>query len=328
MTPALSDRQERFVHEYLIDQNASAAARRAGYAASTRGAQAAALMNNPLVRERIRLGLADLFASLHITALNLLRAQARAAFFDPRKLFDPTGRPIPLHLLDEDTVTVLTVHFDERPSGEIIKRVRQPPRHTALAALEKRYAQFMEMELEMLDAASAQEQVQPESKTQVPLDPPAAERAPDAPMDTTEHKTPLGERPTVPAPDETRMPRRQTEPAPREAPSACEQAAPARDPAHAAHPDSQALPFPTPAQALVPAPAPEPPPAFLRLRDPNLLWHGTTPAAPPAQAAAPGVMARPGLGTPADAMSRGSRTCQPDPRQAPGSGAHAALEVV
>jgi len=48
MTATLTDRQERFVNEYLLDQNATAAAIRAGYSVKTRGAQAAALMNNPL----------------------------------------------------------------------------------------------------------------------------------------------------------------------------------------------------------------------------------------------------------------------------------------
>ncbi|HEY4372526.1 MAG TPA: terminase small subunit [Burkholderiales bacterium] len=40
------DRQERFVHEDLIDHNASAAAGRAGYPARTKGTHAAWLMKN------------------------------------------------------------------------------------------------------------------------------------------------------------------------------------------------------------------------------------------------------------------------------------------
>ena len=146
MRHTLNHRQERFVLEYLKDQNASAAAIRAGYSGRTRGSHAAELMRNPLIQERVRLGLADLYAALNITAVSLLRQQARAAFFDPVKLFDAAGRPLPLAALDPEVAAVLTVHYDERPNGEWVKRVRQPSRQAALAALERRYAQFLAMQ--------------------------------------------------------------------------------------------------------------------------------------------------------------------------------------
>lgn len=50
----LTFRQERFVFEFLKDQNASAAAARAGYTARNMAAQGNELMNNPAIRERVR----------------------------------------------------------------------------------------------------------------------------------------------------------------------------------------------------------------------------------------------------------------------------------
>ena len=144
-TTPLNDRQERFIHEYLIDMNAAAAARRAGYADSTRGNQAAALMKNPLVRERIALAMADLFAELKLTARELMRERARVAFFRPVRMLDETGRLLPLHQIDEETASVLIVHHDVRPNGQCLMRIRQPDRQKALAALEKAYAHAMEM---------------------------------------------------------------------------------------------------------------------------------------------------------------------------------------
>jgi len=47
MQTPLTDRQERFVFEYLKDQNASAAAERAGYTAKNMASQGNELMNNP-----------------------------------------------------------------------------------------------------------------------------------------------------------------------------------------------------------------------------------------------------------------------------------------
>jgi hypothetical protein len=142
----LNDRQQRFVLEYLQDQNAAAAARRAGYSDSTRGSHAATLMKNPLIRARIQEEMAALFSRLRVNAFNILQAQSRAAFFDPRKLFDAKGEPVPISELDEDTACVLNVNYDSGPRGKTL-RVRQAPRHVALAALENRYASFLEMEL-------------------------------------------------------------------------------------------------------------------------------------------------------------------------------------
>lgn len=150
MTDTLNDKQQRFVLEYLQDQNAAAAARRAGYADSTRGAQAAALMKNPLIRERIDAELADMFSRLRVNAFSLMQAQSRAAFFDPRKLFGADGEPLPISALDADTAAALTVHYDQRPRGRVLK-VRQSPRHTALTALERRYGKFLDGQTSAID---------------------------------------------------------------------------------------------------------------------------------------------------------------------------------
>jgi len=163
----LNNRQERFVFEYLKDQNASAAAIRAGYSTRTKGTHAAALLRHPQVAERIRLALADMYAGLEITAINLLRQQARIAFFNPLKLFDATGKPLPLAELDPETASVLTVHYDDRASGEWMRRVRQPSRQQALAALERRYAQFLAMQTE-----------EPEWRAQEEGEPPVAAAVP------------------------------------------------------------------------------------------------------------------------------------------------------
>ena len=49
----LSARQQRFCDEYLIDLNASAAARRAGYSERSAGTQGSRLLDNPAVRQYI-----------------------------------------------------------------------------------------------------------------------------------------------------------------------------------------------------------------------------------------------------------------------------------
>ena len=143
-----TDRQERFVHEYLIDQNASAAAGRAGYSRNTRGTQATRLMDMPQVRERIVVELAELYAGLKFNAMEVLRAQLRAATLDPAKLFDAAQAPVPLKELDEETRGALTVTYALRRSGDHVMHVRQTPRHVALAALQKRLDAFAKLQNE------------------------------------------------------------------------------------------------------------------------------------------------------------------------------------
>ncbi|MDB5804695.1 MAG: Phage terminase, small subunit [Betaproteobacteria bacterium] len=170
MTATLTDRQERFVNEYLFDQNATAAAVRAGYSVKTRGAQAAALMNNPLVRHHIVIALRDLFATFGITPIKLLRAQANAAFFDPGKLLDAEGNTKPLRDLDEDTRTALTVSYDLRSDGKCTVRVRQPVRHIAIAALEKSLDHYTAMEIKALEALMPEPDESPASEPQAEIE--------------------------------------------------------------------------------------------------------------------------------------------------------------
>ncbi|MDB5806373.1 MAG: hypothetical protein JWN73_3695, partial [Betaproteobacteria bacterium] len=149
---ALTDRQERFIHEYLVDQNASAAAARAGYASASRASQAARLMQDPQVCARIAAELEELFGRLKLNAVDVLRGQLRAAYLDPAKLFDAAREPIPLDDLDEETRGGLTVNYSLRRGGEHTTHVKQTPRHIAFAALQKRLDAFGKVR----DAAFAQ----------------------------------------------------------------------------------------------------------------------------------------------------------------------------
>jgi len=136
MHAVLTDRQERFVFEYLKDQNASAAAARAGYTAKNLAQQGNELMNNPAVRERVRLEMQSLLAEVRCSALELMKQRMRAAFLDPRKLFSNGWEPLALEELDEETRAALEVSTVMRKNGPVV-RVKQMDRSRALRALEK-----------------------------------------------------------------------------------------------------------------------------------------------------------------------------------------------
>lgn len=100
MADDLTDLQARFVEEYLVDLNATAAAIRAGYSpdsARTLGSRTRAM---PAVDAAIRARQAELAASLGITQEHVLRERARLAFGDIRRVMD-WGPAVPVY--DEDT---------------------------------------------------------------------------------------------------------------------------------------------------------------------------------------------------------------------------------
>ncbi|HOW49043.1 MAG TPA: terminase small subunit [Rubrivivax sp.] len=75
MTP----KQQRFVDEYLVDLNATAAARRAGYSERTAEQQGPRLLGNVGVRAAIAERAARISAKLELTAEKVLRDIARVA---------------------------------------------------------------------------------------------------------------------------------------------------------------------------------------------------------------------------------------------------------
>ena len=103
MTP----KQEAFVREYLIDLNATQAAIRAGYSERTAAVQGFDLLRNPKVAGAVAAAQAARAARTELTADRILLELRRLALFDPRKLFDDAGEPIPIHQLDDDTAAAV-----------------------------------------------------------------------------------------------------------------------------------------------------------------------------------------------------------------------------
>lgn len=100
----LTDKQKRFVDEYLVDLNATQAAKRAGYKDPNIGRQ---LITKNNVSEEIRKRKNELSDKTGITQEMVLREYAKIAFFDPRKLFQDNGQPKDITMLDDDTAGAL-----------------------------------------------------------------------------------------------------------------------------------------------------------------------------------------------------------------------------
>src|ERR1700753_2334837 len=132
----LTFRQERFALEYLKDQNASAAAARAGDQAKNMAAQGDELLNNPAIRGRVRMQMEAMLAEIRCSALALMKQRMKAACFDAGKLFKGGWELRAPEELDAETLSAVEMSSVTRRSGPVV-RMKQPDRDRALRALEK-----------------------------------------------------------------------------------------------------------------------------------------------------------------------------------------------
>jgi phage terminase small subunit len=101
----MRERHRRFVLEYLIDLNGSAAALRAGYAESKAGARACELLKRADVQALLRQELDARNARTRVTADRVILEYARIAFADPSRIARWSGAGVelvPSERLSED----------------------------------------------------------------------------------------------------------------------------------------------------------------------------------------------------------------------------------
>jgi phage terminase small subunit len=118
--------QERFVFEYLKDQNGTRAYLRAkpGVKETTARTEASKLLAKPNVAVAVQAQRARLVEKMELTSERVLREVARLAFFDPRKLLDSKGNPLPIE--DDDTaaavagVEVLKINLGTAIAGPLV----------------------------------------------------------------------------------------------------------------------------------------------------------------------------------------------------------------
>jgi phage terminase small subunit len=104
MTP----KQLSFIHEYLVDKNATQAAIRAGYSAKTAAVIAIELLRKPNIREAIDEKLNKANEKCGLTHELVHQSLIRELKFDPSKLFDDNGNAKSIHEIDQDTRMALT----------------------------------------------------------------------------------------------------------------------------------------------------------------------------------------------------------------------------
>lgn len=112
---ALNPKQQRFVTEYLVDLNATQAAIRAGYSKKCANRNGPRLLSNAVIQEALQERYQQIvFKGSVASPEEVLGGFTNDTRFDPRKLFDENGDPLPIaDLPDEAALSLTGFEIDE-----------------------------------------------------------------------------------------------------------------------------------------------------------------------------------------------------------------------
>jgi len=135
----LTEKQKRFVDEYLIDLNATQAAIRAGYSAKTANEQGARLLANVSIQQVLSERMAERSRRIGINQDRVVQELARIAFVQMTDVVDAHGR-IRDTATGDDLACIESIKYkqSESDSGSSIEReVRVASKLKALELLGK-----------------------------------------------------------------------------------------------------------------------------------------------------------------------------------------------
>ncbi|RWG02558.1 terminase small subunit [Mesorhizobium sp.] len=158
--PELTPKQALFVNEYLVDLNATAAAKRAGYSELTAQVQGSRLLSNVMVAEAIATRQAAIADRLGVTQEKIVAELAKIAFADIRKAVrwgkspvdtksenaDPNGlgvypvELVPSETIDDDTAAAVS----EVSLTQTGIKIKMHDKKSALVDLGKHLGMFKE----------------------------------------------------------------------------------------------------------------------------------------------------------------------------------------
>lgn len=145
----LSEKQESFCREYIVDFNANAAALRAGYAESSARQQGCKLLTNDNISDRISELSKKVVKKHDVTIERIIQEYSNIAFLDPIEVFKEDGSLKPLADMTESARRALSgikIRSIGDGSGGLvdITEVKIIDKRTALADLGKHLGMFIE----------------------------------------------------------------------------------------------------------------------------------------------------------------------------------------
>lgn len=138
---SLSEKQKRFVEEYLIDLNATQAAIRSGYSEKTAKSQGQRLLTKVDVATAVAAAQAKRSKRTQVTQDRVIEELAKIGFSDFRNLIDDTGALKAVSDWDDNTAgAVASLEVVAGPEGGAVHKLRTWDKRAALETLLKHVA--------------------------------------------------------------------------------------------------------------------------------------------------------------------------------------------
>lgn len=135
MARKLTDKQKKFVEEYLIDLNATQSAIRAGYSPKTANEQGARLLANVSIQEAISKAMAERSRRTGINQDRIVQELARIAFVKITDVVDPDGE-INTNASDDDLACIESYKVEDSDSVNASSSKREVKLASKIKALE------------------------------------------------------------------------------------------------------------------------------------------------------------------------------------------------
>lgn len=138
----MTDKQERFCEEYMIDLNATQAAIRAGYSPKTANKQGSQLLAKLSIQNRIAQLQAEQSRRTGVSADRVVRELAKIAFVNAADLIDPKTASLKSDVSHDDLAAVQSVKVKTFGEDGLEQEVKLADKLRALDLLGKHLGMF------------------------------------------------------------------------------------------------------------------------------------------------------------------------------------------
>lgn len=138
----MTQKQKRFIEEYLIDLNATQAAIRAGYSPDTAKAIGSENLTKPDIRAQMDRAMAERSKRTGVNAERVVQELAKIAFVNAAEVIDPKTATVKEDALPEDTAAIQSVKVKTFGEDGLEREIKMADKLKALELLGKHLGMF------------------------------------------------------------------------------------------------------------------------------------------------------------------------------------------
>lgn len=138
----MTQKQKRFIEEYLIDLNATQAAVRAGYSSATAKDIGCENLAKPNIRAQIDRAMAERSKRTGVNAERVIQELAKIAFVNATEVIDPKTATVKEDALPEDTAAIQSVKVKTFGEDGLEREIKMADKIKALELLGKHLGMF------------------------------------------------------------------------------------------------------------------------------------------------------------------------------------------